>query len=130
MKFEIVTTLQRYVFNPFLKLGSGYVPGTILLETTGRKSGKPRRTALAGKRETDVLWIVSEHGRRSQYVRNILANPRVRVRLGGRWRTGAAQPVDTDDPLARLRWMGGPNSVSIRLLGTSLLSVRVDLDPA
>ena len=49
----------------------------------------------------DAFWIVTEHGHRADYVRNIEANPRVRVRSGRKWRAGTAQPVD-EDPEARL----------------------------
>ena len=34
-----------------------------------------------------VFWIVTEHAYHADYVRNILAEPRVRVRVGGRWTT-------------------------------------------
>lgn len=53
------------------------------LETTGRASGLPRRTPLGGRRVGESFWLVSEFGERSQYVRNIKADPRVRVRLRG-----------------------------------------------
>ncbi len=63
------------------------MPFQTLLETTGRKSGEPpRRTPpLGGRRIGDEFWFVSEFGENSQYVRNIKANPDVRVRLNGRW---------------------------------------------
>jgi deazaflavin-dependent oxidoreductase (nitroreductase family) len=44
----------------------------------------------------DAFWIVTEHAHRANYVRNIEANPRVRVRSGRKWRAGTAQPVDED----------------------------------
>ena len=42
---RIAKTLQRRVANPVMKL----VPIQTLLETTGRKSGQPRRTPLGGR---------------------------------------------------------------------------------
>ncbi len=47
MKRRIVHLLQKYVLNPQIKFFFliGIVPpGYALLETTGRKTGKPRRT--------------------------------------------------------------------------------------
>ena len=63
-----------------------------VLETTGRKSGRPRRTPVGNGLRGDVFWIVAEHGRGAAYVKNIEANPRVRVKVGRRpWRGGSAQ---------------------------------------
>ena len=61
---------------------------TLLLTTTGRKSGEPRRTPVGARREGESLWLVAEHGEKAAYVRNIQANPRVRVKMRGGWRTG------------------------------------------
>jgi deazaflavin-dependent oxidoreductase (nitroreductase family) len=124
LKFRAVTTLQRRVANPL----SRQLPFQTLLETTGRKSGQPRRTPLGGSRVGDTFWIVSEYGEKSQYVRNIQANPKVRVRIKGRWHTGTAHLLPNDDPIARLRKLPRANSTAVRLVGTDLLTVRVDLD--
>lgn len=45
-----------------------------MLETTGRKSGKPRRTAVGGRVMDNQFWMVSEHGEHSDYVRNIMTS--------------------------------------------------------
>ncbi|WP_328769577.1 nitroreductase family deazaflavin-dependent oxidoreductase [Streptomyces sp. NBC_00286] len=124
LKFRAVTTFQRRVANPL----SRRLPFQTLLETTGRKSGRPRRTPLGGSRVGNEFWIVSEYGEKSQYVRNIQANPRVRVRIKGRWHTGTAHLLPEDDPIARLRKLPRANSTAVRLVGTDLLTVRVDLD--
>ena len=75
----------------------------------------------------DSFWLVSEYGERSQYVRNIRANPVVRVRIKGRWHTGTAHILPDDDPKARLRKLPRWNSTAVRAFGTGLLTVRVDL---
>ena len=54
----------------------------------------------------DTLWIVAEHGHHASYVQNIEANPRVRVKIGRRWRTGTAKVLLDDDPRARLDRIG------------------------
>ena len=104
---RITLAAQRRVMNPFVRL----IPFQTMLETTGRKSGKPRRTPLGGRLDGQSFWIVSEFGRHSQYVKNIEADPRVRLRLAGRWRTGAAHVVDGDDARKRLASLPRINSM-------------------
>ena len=116
--------LQKRVANPVMRL----VPIQTLLETTGRKSGQPRRTPLGGKLVDGQFWFVSEFGEQSQYIRNIQADPRVRVRLRGRWHTGTAHLLPDDDPRARLRELPSLNGFGVRTFGTNLLTVRVDFD--
>ncbi|MFI5676697.1 nitroreductase/quinone reductase family protein [Streptomyces cellulosae] len=124
LRFRAATALQRHVANPITRR----LPFQTVLETVGRTSGLPRRTPLGGRRVGDSFWLVSEFGERSQYVRNIKADPRVRVRIRGRWHTGTAQLLPDDDPVARLRLLPRSNSAAVRMLGTDLLTVRVDLD--
>ncbi|HYZ68947.1 MAG TPA: nitroreductase/quinone reductase family protein, partial [Mycobacterium sp.] len=92
-----------------------------------RKSGQPRRTPVGGSREGDQFWFVSEFGEKSQYVKNIQANPQVRVRLNGRWHNGTAHLVPEDDPRERLKSLPQFNSFGVRTFGTNLLTIRVDL---
>ncbi|NGO45722.1 nitroreductase/quinone reductase family protein [Streptomyces ureilyticus] len=124
LKYRAVTTLQRRIANPITRR----LPFHTLLETTGRTSGLPRRTPLGGRRIGNAFWLVSEYGEKSQYVRNIRANPRVRVRIRGRWHTGTAHLLPDDDSIARLRGLPRANSTAVRLVGTDLLTVRVDLE--
>lgn len=99
-----------------------------MLETIGRKSGQPRLTAVGGAVVDNQFWMVSEHGEHSDYVYNIKANPKVRVRIGGQWRTGTAHLLPDDDPRQRLRKLPRLNGVGVRTMGTDLLTIRVDLD--
>ncbi|WP_433684490.1 nitroreductase/quinone reductase family protein [Nocardia sp. CA-119907] len=99
----------------------------ILLETTGRKSGEPRRTPVGGKVEGEQFWMVSNHGEHSDYVRNINADPAVRVRIDGRWHNGIAHPLPDDDAIARLATLPRMNSAMVRAFGTNLLTIRIDL---
>lgn len=123
LRDRITGVFQKRVANPLMRL----VPIQTLLETTGRKSGKPRRTPLGGSRVGNEFWFVSEFGEKSQYVRNIKANPNVRVRLRGRWHSGTAHLVPEDDPHERLRSLPRLNSFGVRTFGTNLLTIRVDL---
>ena len=93
-KRRVSTFLSAKVLNPLVRAAARAglpTPSVVILETTGRRSGEPRRVPVGKALEGDTLWIVAEHGRRAAYVRNIEANPRVRVRVGRRWRTGTAQ---------------------------------------
>ena len=141
MKHRIVNALQKYLLNPPIKLlfAMGVAPpGYALLETTGRKTGKPRRTPVGDARVGNQFWIVAEHGMKAGYVRNIASNPHVRLKLRkgilARWRTGTAQVLPDDDPRKRQRWLAGQlpssarNAAAVRLFGTELLTVRIDLD--
>jgi len=122
-KYRAVTAFQRKLNAVMRRL-----PLQTLLETTGRTSGLPRRTPVGGRRVGDSFWLVSEFGERSQYVRNIRADPRVRVRLRGRWHTGTAHLLPDDDTAARLRALPRLNSAAVRVIGVGQLTVRVDLD--
>ena len=132
-KRRLVTAIQVRVFNPPMRAlaARGLVPGVALLETTGRKSGLTRCTPVTNglQRGTDTFWLVAEHGRRAAYVRNIEAEPRVRVRIGRRWRGGTGHVLPDDDPVARQRSLPRLHSAAVRAMGTELVTVRIDLDP-
>ncbi len=121
---RVVNLVQRHIANPVMRM----VPIQTLLETTGRKSGQPRRTPIGGRLTGSEFWLVSEFGDRSQYVRNIAANPRVRVRVRGRWHSGTATLLPDDDARARLAELPRMNSAAVRAMGDNLLTIRVDLD--
>ncbi|MEU8899748.1 nitroreductase/quinone reductase family protein [Nocardia sp. NPDC048505] len=124
IQHRVVTTLQRRIWNPLIRR----VPAQQLLETTGRVSGQPRVTPIGGRRVGREFWLVSEYGERSQYIRNIKADNRVRLRDRGRWYTGTAHLLPADDARARLRSLPRYNSTMVRLVGTDMLTVRIDLD--
>src|SRR2546425_5508660 len=73
MQHRIVHLLQKYFLNPPIKflLAIGIAPpGYALLETIGRKTGKPWRTPVGDGRIGSQFWIVAEHGGRRQTVRS------------------------------------------------------------
>lgn len=136
-KRRVSGAVAKYFMNPVMRVLGGRIPGWAVLETIGRKSGVPRRNPVGDGLDGDTFWIVSEHGRSGSYVRNIEANPRVRVRIRGRWRTGTAHLMPEDDARERQRRIGRKNGVLarvngafVRLMGTDLVTVRVDLDRA
>ncbi len=130
-KRRLTTALAEYLFNPLVKAGvaAGLLRGWAILETTGRRSGRRRRTPVGNGLLGDTFWIVAEHGRRAGYVRNIEADPRVRVNVRGRWRSRTAHVMPEDDPRERQHRIGRRlNAAAVRAMGTHLLTVRVDLD--
>ncbi len=130
-KQRIGNALTRVV-NPVVRkaIDLGIAPGYALLETIGRTSGLPRRTPVGNGLDGDTFWIVAEHGFKAAYIRNLQANPTVRVKVRGRWRTGTATPLPEDDPRQRQRTMGHTaNAAMVRMMGSELLTIRLDLDP-
>ncbi|MGU3291286.1 nitroreductase/quinone reductase family protein [Williamsia sp. M5A3_1d] len=139
-KVAAVRVAQRLVINPAVRILMivGLNPlGLVVLETTGRVSGRRRRTPVGTGFRDGVLWVIAEHGTRANYVRNMVAEPRVRVRVRRGWRhiwvDGVATVLPHDDPIARQRRIVGRNplrafnAMNVRLLGADLLTVRIDL---
>jgi hypothetical protein len=142
-KVRVIRTWQHYFMNPLMRLPLtiGINPfGLAILETRGNATGKIRRVPVGNGRKGDSFWIIAEHGTRAGYVRNILHDPHVRVRLRVglryRWVTGIATVCPDDDPLARQRkiiaWhpLRALNAVTVRVLGADLLTVHVQLSLA
>jgi deazaflavin-dependent oxidoreductase (nitroreductase family) len=121
-----VRFVQRYLLNPPIKLltWTGLLAGHVLIETTGRRTGKRRRNVVGMHREGDTGWVVAEQGRHAGYVRNLDADPHVRVRLGRRWVAAEARVIDDDDPHARLEAFGRSHAAAVRRFGTDLTTVR------
>jgi deazaflavin-dependent oxidoreductase (nitroreductase family) len=119
-----VSAFHKWIANPVNR----HLPTQVVLETIGRKSGKPRRTPIGGRLIENRFWLVSDHGEAADYVRNIKSNNRIRLRLLGRWCTGSAYLMPSDDAHARLKSLPRFNSAMVRALGTDLLTVRIDLD--
>jgi deazaflavin-dependent oxidoreductase (nitroreductase family) len=132
LKRRLSTFLTVRLVNPVVRrLAERGLAGrsVALLETTGRKSGQKRVTPVGNGLRGDVFWIVTEHGWASAYVKNIQVDPRVRVKVGRRWRSGTARILPDDDPYERMRVLGRrANDAAVRLVGTEHLVIRVDLD--
>jgi deazaflavin-dependent oxidoreductase (nitroreductase family) len=111
-KYRLIHILQKYLLNPPMKLlfAVGIAPpGYALLETIGRSSGKLRRTPVGDGRVGNGFWLVAEPGMHTGYMRNLMKNPRVRVKardgMLARWHTGTAHVLKDDDPRERQRWL-------------------------
>jgi deazaflavin-dependent oxidoreductase (nitroreductase family) len=129
VKLRVVKLIQKHLVNPRIRKRAGE-PGEryALLETTGRKSGEPRQTPVGNGLIGRTFWIVAEHGRQAQYVRNIERDPMVRLKVDGRWLAGTAHLMPEDDPVKRLETLDPKTAREVRMIGTDLLTIRIDLD--
>ena len=67
-KRRLSTWVSTRLVNPLVKAAARAglaLPGIVILETTGRRSGQPRRTPVGRALEGDTLWVVAEHGLRA-----------------------------------------------------------------
>jgi deazaflavin-dependent oxidoreductase (nitroreductase family) len=69
-------------------------PKYLYLTTTGRRSGRPRQIEIWFTRHDGRYYLVAEHGRRAQWVQNLVADPAVSVRVGTRRFRAVARVVD------------------------------------
>ena len=98
LRRRVSMTIWR-LMNPLARPLAGVLPFWVLLETTGRKTGRSRQTPLAsGPVEGRTTWIIAVHGSHSTFAKNIEANPAVRLKMKRRWHSGTAQlePMDPD----------------------------------
>lgn len=128
-KFRRERALGRYVLNPIVKAMSKLGVRTSMateLETIGRKTGQVRRVPVSAQFDADGAWVISQHGTRSGWGRNIIENPNIRLRQGNRWRTGIATMRPDDDVVARGRQFGRLGATVVKALETTPVSVRID----
>jgi deazaflavin-dependent oxidoreductase (nitroreductase family) len=143
--------IQNRLINRLLRslVAAGLAPPTYaLLETIGRRSGGPRQVPVANGLQGDTFWLICGLGEQAQYLRNIRANPHVRVKARParlregfrmRWRAGIAHLIPEDDAPARHRQLGRgrpgyrADGILLRMLAatgdSNMLTVRIDLDP-
>jgi len=81
-----------------LRLGFLVSRSVLLLTTTGRKTGKPRVAAVGyiQDRAAGRLYLTAGWKGESHWFRNVIAHPRVRVRLGRHRFEGIATPASED----------------------------------
>ena len=134
-KFKFERQLGRTVMNPVVAALDkiGVRPATMVeLETTGAKSGQPRKVPLTGRADDKGVWVISQHGRRAGWAHNITAEPKVRVRVNNQWHSGTAAFVPDDDVRARARSFGrngkfsqSATALTMRAMESDPISVRI-----
>jgi deazaflavin-dependent oxidoreductase (nitroreductase family) len=73
------------------------------LQTTGRTTGRPRTIEIWFGTDGERIYLLAGGRDRAHWVRNLRAEPRVRVRVGGRTLGGMARVIEGGErePLAR-----------------------------
>jgi deazaflavin-dependent oxidoreductase (nitroreductase family) len=99
---QLPKTIFRIIKRPpqlAYALGLGPLIGhlILLLTTTGRVTGKPRVTPLQYENDGNVILVGASRGLKSDWVRNILANPLVEVRVRSHRFQGTAEVIT--DPI-------------------------------
>ena len=95
-KTQVFGVLNQIVA-PLVRAGygsPGFLPfGLIMLETTGRKTGRRYHVPVMAKRWGDMLVVGTvRHG--SQWIKNLRANPQLQVWIQGRPQASTAYVVD------------------------------------
>lgn len=93
--------IRRYVESDGAE-GHEWRPGvhTLLLTTKGRRSGRPRRTALIYQRRGDAHVVVASHGgapEHPSWYRNLLADDHAEVQVGPEVFTARARTASGDE---------------------------------
>jgi deazaflavin-dependent oxidoreductase (nitroreductase family) len=90
------------------RLGHGMIGvPTLLLRTTGRRSGATRTNGLVYAREGDDYLVVPSNGgadKAPAWLHNLTANPAVEVQVGRERRNGTARAVAPSDPDYERLW--------------------------
>ena len=67
------------------------------LQTTGRVSGRPRTIEIWFATDGERVYLLAGGRERAHWVRNVRADPHVRVRIGGQTVEGRARVLEDDD---------------------------------
>jgi deazaflavin-dependent oxidoreductase (nitroreductase family) len=73
------------------------------LTTTGRRTGRPHRIEIWYARDGDVVYLLAGGGHRSDWVRNVVAEPAARVEIDGTVHSARARVVDGGEEAERAR---------------------------
>lgn len=108
-------------------------PPFCYLTTAGRRSGKPHTIEIWFARSGPTLFLLAGGRQRADWVRNLMAAPAVRVRMGESEQPGTARVLPSgsdEDALARrllLERYQAPGSDDLEAWGRTALAVAVDL---
>jgi len=75
----------------------------LYLTTTGRRSGRPREIEIWFTQRGGRHYVIAEHGRGAAWVRNLEAEPRVNVRVGGAAFRARARVIDEGEVVDAVR---------------------------
>ncbi len=99
----------------------------LMLEHRGRKSGQIRRTVLeVVARHPEALYVVAAWGDKAQWLKNIQAEPHVRVHSGFERFDSVARVVDVDTSRRILGEYAGQHPRAFRNLARLILGATED----
>lgn len=83
------------------RMGLGFLMGQVfmVLTTTGRKSGQPRHTVVEFHQHNGRKYVYSGWGEKSQWYKNIMADPHVTIQTADGTEKAVARLVRDDDEL-------------------------------
>ena len=103
------------------------------LTTTGRKSGLPREIEIWFGINGNTLYLLSGGGDQSQWVKNLLANPNVTVRIAKHTFNGVARIVSEEKQETMVRhllagkYQGWKEGKPLSDWGRTALVIGIDL---
>ena len=90
------------------RIGHGMIGvPTLLLRTTGRRSGATRTNALVYARDGERYLLVASNGgadRPPAWLHNLKANPDVEIQIGRERHPGTAEVIEPSDPSYERLW--------------------------
>jgi deazaflavin-dependent oxidoreductase (nitroreductase family) len=94
---RVLSALELPFFTLFPPSGFG------VITTTGRRTGKPRRKCIRAIRRANRVYIVAIGGEEAAWLKNVRANPSVRMRIRGGTFSGVARelsnPAETQEAM-------------------------------
>lgn len=78
--------------------------GVAQLTTIGRKSGQRRKTYVRALRDGQKVYLVSIAGSHALWLKNLVARPRVMLRLTDGMHTGTARLLEPGEPDYEAAW--------------------------
>ena len=103
--------------------------------TTGRVTGNPHQIEIWFALVKDRIYLLAGGGRRSDWVKNVEADPKVTIRIGPHHFEGTATIVTDGDedrmvrPLLAAKYQGWREGTEMSGWARNALPVRIDLIP-
>lgn len=120
----LMVWLWRLGLGKHINIAPRYAGHIMVLEHSGRKSGKRYRTPVNYAIVNGEIYCVTGFGAVSDWYRNIIANPQVEVWLPDGWWAGLAEEVlDADLRLPILRQVLIASGFAARLFGVDPLKL-------
>ncbi len=128
---SIVRTISNGAIMLALQFGIPVPPYSrdsgLIVETVGRRSGRPRRNPVGYLEQDGRIIVVAEHGANADWVRNALAaGGRLRVFHRGVWKPATLRVLDAD-PELYLERMDRRHAAAVRRFGSMPAAVEITL---